>query len=330
MPALGGSGGSALLASAGAVSFHRNFSGSLPDTWYAAALANELSGATSTAPTRRRSRSSSTPTSMARRCWDRSAGTTAPTRSREPTSTSSPSRCTSWDTASASPIWWTPSTGSWLLGDQTGIFDRMLFRPLVGPFADLLRRRALGSDRVRTALFWNGPDVVALNGGPAACTLPIRAIRDRAWRTGTRRQIPHELMVPFYTEAVHDPGLLLPALMDMGWSVTVPTPTPRASAAPPTQRRHRVPRSRRRGHTAAARSTECTSPTSTTDTVSVIDPAYQPSDRHDSGGRRSRSASRRATDGRRVYVANFQVGTVSVVSTRTNRVLATIRGGDLG
>ena len=44
MVPLGGSGGGALLASSGATTVHRNFESGIPDTWYVAALANELTG----------------------------------------------------------------------------------------------------------------------------------------------------------------------------------------------------------------------------------------------------------------------------------------------
>ncbi|MFI5397558.1 MAG: hypothetical protein ACHQ9S_18635 [Candidatus Binatia bacterium] len=326
MPSLGGNGSSALFASSGAVTFHRNFSAGVPNTWYAAALANELSGTDLNGPNTPEisimfNADVDSPEVLGSIGWY--YGTDAqPGTDIDFVTIALHELAHGLNFADLVDV----NTGGWLNNNQPGIFDRMLFRPLVGSFADLRDAERLAAV-VSDALFWNGPNVVAFNGGPAAVYAPDPSQPGSSVSHWDPASNPHELMVPFYTEAVHDPGLLLPALIDMGWGVTVPTPTPRASAAPPTA-------------TPAPRSTippaEGTPPprrdvvyvTNFDDgTVSLIDRATS----HVTGsipvgdGPLGMAAT---TDGRRLYVANFRVGTVSVLSTRANRVLATIRVGD--
>jgi YVTN family beta-propeller protein len=325
MPALGGSGGSALLASAAAVSFHRNFSGGLPGTWYAAALANELGG------------------------YDVNGSDNAEISITFNADVDGPEVLGSigWyygtDAQPGSDIDFVTialhelghglgfadlvdtSTGSWLVGDQTGIFDRMLLRPLVGPFADLLDAERLAAI-VSDSLFWDAPAVAAFNGGPAALYAPDPVILGSSVSHWDPAADPHELMGPFYDGAVHEPGLLLPALMDMGWSVIVPTPTPRASPATPTPTATPRPTLPPVAGTPPQRLNKVYVTDFDGDAVFVIDSVTE----HVTTTIAVEDAPlgiAASADGRRIYVANFGAGTVSVVSTRTNRVLATITVG---
>jgi len=106
-----------------------------------------------------------------------------------------------------------------------GIFDIHTARPRVGRLAELLpaeRRVAWLSNQ----LIWDGPYVFAANNGAAELYAPDPFINGSSvshWDASL-----HELMAPFYLGPNHAPGLLLPALIDMGWQL------PQGTAAPPS------------------------------------------------------------------------------------------------
>jgi hypothetical protein len=113
--------------------------------------------------------------------------------------------------------------------DVAGVFDLQTVRPRVGRLPELLpaeRRVAWVSGQ----LLWDGPHVLAAHGGLAPLFAPDPFLNGSSvshWDTS----LP-ELMAPFYRGANHDPGLLLPALIDMGWQPAAGAPAP--PTAPPT------------------------------------------------------------------------------------------------
>ncbi len=329
MPGLGGSGASALLASAGAATFHRNFGAGVPDTWYAAALANELIGEDLNGPdtpeiTISFNADVDGPEVLGSIGWY--YGTDA-----------QPGTDIDFVTIALHELGHglnfadlvDANSGGWLINTQPGIFDRMLLRSQVGPFAELLDAERLAAI-ISDPLLWNGPAVVAFNGSPAAVYAPDPFQPGSSVSHWDPTRYPHELMVPFYNGAVHDPGLLLPALIDMGWPVVVATPTPQATAATPTATATPRPTLPSAQGTPPKRHDLAYVTNFDDGTVSVIDVGTTFTERVTAtipveDGPLGAAAS---ADGRRVYVANFRVGTLSVLSTRTGRVLDTIAVGD--
>jgi YVTN family beta-propeller protein len=327
MDPLGGSGGDALLARAGAVTLHRNFAGAAPDTWYGAALANELSGV------------------------DLNGADTAEISIMFNADVDGPEVLGSigWyygtDAQPGTDIDFATialhelghglnffelvdsASGAWRsASNQPGIFDRMLFRPQVGLFAGMRDAERLAAI-ISPPLLWVGNDVGTFNGTAPALFTPDPAEPGSSVGHWDPTSAPGELMAPFYGGAVHDAGLLLPALADMGWQLAIPSPTPRAPTIAPTATA--TP-------TASAFPPPPRTPPPRRDqvyvanfddgTVSVVDPttftvtATIPVE-HGPVGVAATS------DGRRIYVANFQAGTVSMIGTRSGQVVATFPVG---
>lgn len=69
-------------------------------------------------------------------------------------------------------------------------------------------------------VLWNGPSVVAANGGT------IRVHAPNPWQQGSsishfsNAVFPNELMEPFYTGPNHNVGLALPLMEDIGWNLS--------------------------------------------------------------------------------------------------------------
>lgn len=138
MPALGGSGANALLAASGAVTFHRNFSAAaVPNTWYAAALANEISGVDVNG--------SNTPEISIMFNADVDSPEVLGSIGWYYGTDAQPGTDIDFVTIALHELGHglnfadlvDLNTGGWLINAQPGIFDRTLFRPLVGSFADL-------------------------------------------------------------------------------------------------------------------------------------------------------------------------------------------------
>ena len=129
-------------------------------------------------------------------------------------------------------------------------------------------------------------------------------------------------MEPFYTGPNHDPGLLLPALVDMGWRLAgdplTPAP-PTAEVEPtatPTRRPTVVPPATGDGQTLFVTNFDSA-------TVSVIDvpPVHVSKTIPVGDGPIGVTAT---ADGSTVFVANFHSATVSVISATERRVIDTI------
>jgi len=323
MPALGGSGGSALLASAGPTTVHRDFSHALPDTWYGAALANELGGNDANGPDLAEidilfNADVDGPEALGSIAWY--YGTDA-----------QPGSDVDFVTIALHELGHglgffeavDPATGGWRTpNDQPAIFDRMLMRPQVGGFTDVRNAERLAAI-ISPPLLWKGANLIAFNGAAAAVFTPDPFQPGASISHWDPAAAPGELMSPSYSGPMHDPGLLLPALVDMGWQLAVPSPTPRATAAPPTS-------------TPTATATPTNAPARTPPTrkdmvyVSNFDDATVSV--IDAFNRRVAATIPVAdgplgvaatADGTRVYVADFHVGALSVISTRADRVLTT-------
>ncbi len=232
MDSLGGTGVTATLASAGATTIHRNFGG-VPRTWYGAALASQIIAADINGPD----------------VPEISIAFNADVDG--PEILGSVGWYYGFDAQPGSDIDFVTialhelghglnffeavdgTSGGWRADDDPGIFDRMLFRPGVGSFADMRAAERLAAI-ISGQLLWIGLAVVAFNGSAPAVYAPDPYQPGASighWDTSFS---PDEVIEPFYTTAVHDLGLLLPAMVDMGWELAVETPTPRASPATPT------------------------------------------------------------------------------------------------
>jgi len=228
---LGGDERSAVLASAGSTSVHRNFAGGVPSSWYAAALANQLAG------------SDLNGADVAEIAITFNADVDGPVLG-----------ATSWyyglDAQPGPDVDFVtialhelghglgffdlvdPATGGPLLAENRdifGVFERFLLRPGVDRFLgmrDAERLAAITSGQ----LVWDGRHVLEALRGPAAVYAPAPYLGGSSLSHWDVTAQPDELMEPFYTAAIHDPGLLLPALLDLGWQPSGPTPTPRSTA----------------------------------------------------------------------------------------------------
>lgn len=109
-----------------------------------------------------------------------------------------------------------PATGAWLEGIPD-IYGRNLVQGTtrLTSMTDFQRWSAIRSND----LHWDGPDVVASAGGPVEVHAP--AVYESGssvshWAVGLPEP---QLMQPFYGGPEHDPGFGLGALRDMGWDV---------------------------------------------------------------------------------------------------------------
>jgi YVTN family beta-propeller protein len=318
---LGGAGASALLASAGAVTIHRNFGGARPDTWYGAALANQIAGG------------------------DLNGGETAEISITFNEDVDGPEvlGSVSWyygvDAEPGADIDLVtialheighglgffetvdPASGGWRNGADPGIFDRMLFRPGVGGFAEMLSAERLSAIVTQGRLLWDGPFVTSA-AGAAPVYAPDPFVTGSSIAHWDPQLLPGELMEPSYAGPNHDPGLLLPALADMGWGIAgpsftpgVPTGTPTPSATPSARL---PPTPADEGLPVLALVTNFDSAT-----VSVIDlPANRVTATIPVGD--GPIGVTISADGSIAYVANFHGASVSVLSTIERRVVATI------
>lgn len=326
MPSAGGDGSNALLASAGPVSIHRSFIGAPSNAWYAAPLANQLRGGDVNGPEQAEIRI------LFNADVDRADVLGS----------------VSWyyglDAQSAADFDFVTvalhelghglgfihgvdgASGEWLAGDMASVFDTMLVRDGIGDFAALSvaeRRAAVLSDG---GLLWSGASVVAFHGGALPVFAPDPLFPGSSIGHWDPTRAPGELMGPSYGGPQHDPGALVPALVDLGWRLAVPTPTPRAPLASPTA----TPSLRPTPGFAAPSGPERLYVTNFDDgTVSVIDAVSRGevdgSPITVGGGPLGVAA---APDGRRIYVADLHSGALIVVSTRTHRILARVSAGD--
>ncbi len=321
MDQLGGAGDNALLGSTRAVTVHTDFPGApQANTWYGAALANELSGADLNG------------SDLAE------IQTTFNTDVDNATVLGSVNWYYGTDAQAGADIDFVtialhelghglnffsvvnPGDGS-LPEDTPGIFESFVVRPGVGSFSnirDAERFAALTSG----AVFWDGPYVLAMHGTLTPLYAPS-GFEPGSTLSHWATSLGAELMSPFYRAPTHDPGLLLPALLDMGWQLSggqpspvasfTPTPSPTPTLTPPPT----LPRAHRR----------VVYVTNFGDsTVSVIDGAtYRVTATIPVGAGPVGLAA--SPDGALVCTANFQDGSVSVLDTRTNTVIATIEAG---
>lgn len=200
------------------------------------------------------------------------------------------------------------------------VFDTYVLRPGVGLLPSLSpaqRRVAVTSG----SLVWDGPYVLARSSAPPPLFAP-NPFQDGASLSHWDTSLADELLVPFYTGPVHDPGLLLPALRDMGWTLANETPSPPAPTRTPTPTAAPIPTE----PGAVAKRRRIYVSNFASDTVSVIDgtslqvTATVPVGRGPIGLAASR-------DGRRVAVASFRGGSVTLLRTSSNTVERTITLG---
>ncbi len=323
MPDLGGSGDSALLASAGTVTIHRNFGGApVGNTWFAASLANQLAGQDlngSGMPEIFVAFNADVDRSDVLGSVDWNYGLDA-----------EPGADIDFVTVALHEIGHglgffegIEPSGAWRVGGSPASLDALLQRDRLGPLRELLipeRRAAVISP---TELLWSGPHVKAFAGGHAAVHAPDPFVRGSSIAHWDPEVLPDELMGPSYGGAQHDPGALLPALVDLGWVLLVASPTPRVS--PPS---------------ATATMTPPPTPLPTSEapvnrlyvsnigdgTVSAFDLAsFQLIGNFPvAEGPIGLGAS---PDGRRVYIADFRGSRVVAVGTRTHQILASQQAG---
>lgn len=115
------------------------------------------------------------------------------------------------------------SQGTWFNG-LPGIYDVSLVEPGVGQFpalTDAQRGSAVTSGNV----FWNGTQVVAAHGGNAKIFAPNPSQVGSSISHWDPSVVPAQVLAPAYTGPNHDPGLTLPAFADEGWSVLSTTTT---------------------------------------------------------------------------------------------------------
>jgi YVTN family beta-propeller protein len=317
---LGGGGASALLASAGTVTIHRNFSGGQPDTWYGAALANQLAGGDLNGETAeitiRFNEDVDGPEVLGSVSWyyglDARAGADIDLVT-----------IALHEIGHGLGFFETvePARGGWRSGDDPAIFDRMLFRPGVGGFAEMLAAERLAAIVATGRLLWGGAFVTA-----AADRAPVFApdpfVPGSSIAHWDPDLSPGELMEPSYAGAQHDPGLLLPALVDMGWNLAAASFTPRPPAGTPTPSATPSPRL---SATPADGSLPLVVLATNFDsaTVSVLDvPPNRVTATIPVGDGPIGIAV--SADGATAYVANFHGASVSVISTIERKVVDTI------
>lgn len=323
MVPLGGTGTSALLASTGAITVHRNFAGARPHTWYAAALAEQLAHADVNGP----NLAEIGVTFNADVDGSEVLGSIGWYYGLD----ALPGADIDFVTIALHEIGHglgfldtiDATAGTFRLDDEPAILERMLVRPEIGTLSDMLAPERLAAITAPQDLLWSGPAVVGFNGSPLPVYAPDPFQQGSSlahWDTGLG-----ELMEPFYTQANHDLGALLPALVDMGWELGVDTPTPRRSPATPTSTRRSRPSPT--PATPSARRDTVYVTNFDDSTVSVIDAATRvvmQTVAVDDGPIGIAASS----DGTRVYIAGFQAGTLSVLRTGDGRILASVPIGE--
>lgn len=322
MVPLGGAGADALLASAGAVTIHRNFGSGQPNTWYGAALANQLAGADLNGPELPEisvtfNEDVDGPEVLGSVAWYYGLD-------------AQPGADIDLITIALHEIGHglgffesvDPTNGGWRSGGDPGIFDRMLLRPGVGGFAEILTAERLSAIVSGGRLLWGGPFVFAAGDTQVPVFAPDPFALGSSIAHWDTSLSPDELMEPSYTVPNHDPGLLLPALVDMGWNLAVAsftpgppmrTPTPSATPSPSF-----TPPALGEGFPQVILVTNFDSAT-----VSVIEgtPNRVTSTIPVGDGPIGIVVS---SDGAIAYVASFHSATVSVISTIERRVIDTI------
>ncbi len=328
MRSLGGTATSAVLAQTGPVSVHRDFGAGVADTWYGAALANQLAGidvngaqfgeieAVFNADV-------DDDTVLGSIGWY--YGTDA-----------APGADIDFVTIALHELGHglnffdllNPDTGEPLLEGSFGIFERQVERTGVGSLVAMRSPERIAAV-LSGQLVWGGANVLAALREPALLYAPSVFAPGSSVSHWDVSLTPDEVIEPFYTGPNHELGLLLPALVDMGWRLAVPTATPRTtrSVVPsPTRTRTPTRTPTPRGTPTAARFTAYV--TNFDDgTVSVLD------------GRSRRVVDTLrvgagplgvtvGADGRFVYVANFHAGSLSVIDRRARRVVRTIPVSD--
>jgi len=320
MRALGGDATSAVLAQTGALSLHRNFAGGLPDLWYGAALGNHLAGADLNGAQFAEigvvfNSDVDGPAVLGEVGWH--YGTDA-----------QPGADIDFVTIALHEIGHGlnffdvlhPDTGEALFEGALGIFERRLERHRVGPLDLMYPAERVAAIRSGD-LMWNGLNVVTALREPARMYAPPGFEPGSSVSHFDVSLEPDEVMEPFYTGANHDLGLLLPALMDMGWAAAVPTATPRSTrsvvrnpTATPTPSRTATPT----GSPPPARYVAYVT-NFDAGSVSVLD------------GRTHRVVETIPVGGgplgvavgpnqQRVYVANFHTGTLSIIDRARARL----------
>ncbi len=222
MNPLGGSGTSALLASTRASTIHRNFSGAKRNVWYGAALANQLAHADLNGQNDAEMEvvfngDVDNPEVLGSINWYYGLD-------------GKPDVDTDFVTVALHELG--HGLGFFSLftrpadrfpNDLPSIFDLMLFRPGVGGFGTML-----DSERVAASVFgdleWNSPRVRAII--PTALVFAPRVFRSGSSIGHWDDSLAGELMTSSYQVPQHDPGLLIPALLDMGWRLAGTNPTP--------------------------------------------------------------------------------------------------------
>lgn len=322
----GGTATGALLASGGPVTVHRNFSEIHRDTWYPAALANQLVGGDI---------NGSNAAEIEIRFnidieRDDVLGSTRWYYGLD----ANPGDDIDFVTIALHEIGHglgflsaISANGAFLYAeDQPGPFERNLVWPGIGRFAELPRGERLAAAR-SGELLWDGPQVATFHGRGGAMYAPERFIQGSSIGHWDPAENPDELMAPAFEGAQHDFGMLLPALVDIGWRLRGEAPTPRATPIAPTP----TP-------TATATRVSVATPAAVAEerifvanfadhTVSVLDAGFFPN-RRDVRVGRGPAGLAASPDGRRLYVANFHDGTVSILSTRHERAVRTISVGD--
>lgn len=213
-----------------------------------------------------------------------------------------------------------PKSGGWRLGGDPGIFDRLLFRPGVGGFADMRASERLADIVAGGRLLFAGPHLISL-APPAPVHAPDPFRQGSSIAHWDESFSPNELMVPYYAGPNHDPGLLLPALADMGWRLAAAklTPAPTWTPAPSATPRPRLT------PTPAAGELPLVVLATNFDaaTVSFIDvPPNRVSATIPVGD--GPIGITISADGSTAYVANFHSASVSVISTIERRVVDTM------
>jgi len=323
---LGGSGSSAVLASTAATTLHRNFPRApIRDTWYAAALANQLAGTDVNG--------GETAEIDVTFNGDVDGATVLGSVGFYYGTDGLPGTDIDFVTIALHELghglgfFDTVAPSGALTFVDPGIYDRFLRRPGIGSVATMRRAERLAA-MTSGALLWNGPQTIAFSGSAPSIYAPGGFQSGSSLSHWDVSSLPDELLEPFYTGASRDPGLLLPALVDLGWPLAVPSFTPRAARATRTA-------------TPTARATLTPTPTGSPApvrplayvtnfddaTVSVIEVASNtvlttiPVDDGPTGIVAS-------ADGRRVYVANFHAATLGVIDTVAQTMIDAIPVGD--
>jgi YVTN family beta-propeller protein len=209
-----------------------------------------------------------------------------------------------------------------LLLDAPTIFDTYLVWPVFGTLINLQaaeRRQAIQSGD----LVWAGPFTVQAYGSAAPLFAP-KPPQPGSSVSHWDSRLVGQLMAPSYSAPVHDPGLLLPALRDLGWNQVggQPISTPIEATATPTATRTMspTPMPARRAETHP----EVYVSNFGDDTVTVINGTSLDHVVQTIPVGASPLGIAAGHDGRFVYVANFGDESITVIRTGSHRVAANI------